>query len=155
MYRKTMMRTLLVCAVLSAMAAAQQANSTPSSDAYSRTDRSKWALQAGSSTADGKPVGDVLIKNATILTATHGRIANGSVLVRAGKIAQVGTPAQIYESPATKFVADFIGSVMPTAPSSAVEKYASLLTQQLFAVRGGLSGLVKPVFVQKRGNFLG
>jgi imidazolonepropionase-like amidohydrolase len=91
MYRKTMRRTLLVCAVLSATAAAQQANSTPSSDAYARTDRTKWALQAGSSTADAKPVGDVLIKNATILTATHGRIPNGSVLVRAGKIAQVGT----------------------------------------------------------------
>ncbi len=28
-----------------------------------------------------------------------------------GQIAQVGTPAAIYESPATKFVADFIGSV--------------------------------------------
>lgn len=28
-----------------------------------------------------------------------------------GKIVQVGTPAVIYESPATKFVADFIGSV--------------------------------------------
>ena len=28
-----------------------------------------------------------------------------------GKIAQVGTPSDIYESPATKFVADFIGSV--------------------------------------------
>ena len=28
-----------------------------------------------------------------------------------GKIVQVGTPAAIYESPATKFVADFIGSV--------------------------------------------
>jgi putrescine transport system ATP-binding protein len=28
-----------------------------------------------------------------------------------GKIAQVGTPSAIYESPATKFVADFIGSV--------------------------------------------
>jgi imidazolonepropionase-like amidohydrolase len=33
---------------------------------------------------------DILIKNATILTATHGRIPNGSVLVRNGKIAQVG-----------------------------------------------------------------
>lgn len=28
-----------------------------------------------------------------------------------GKIAQVGTPTDIYECPATKFVADFIGSV--------------------------------------------
>jgi putrescine transport system ATP-binding protein len=28
-----------------------------------------------------------------------------------GRIAQVGTPSDIYESPATRFVADFIGSV--------------------------------------------
>jgi putrescine transport system ATP-binding protein len=28
-----------------------------------------------------------------------------------GRIVQVGTPAQIYESPATRFIADFIGSV--------------------------------------------
>ena len=28
-----------------------------------------------------------------------------------GRIVQVGTPADIYESPATRFVADFIGSV--------------------------------------------
>lgn len=34
---------------------------------------------------------DMLIKNATVLTASHGRIPNGSVLVHAGKIAAVGT----------------------------------------------------------------
>ena len=28
-----------------------------------------------------------------------------------GRIVQVGTPSEIYESPATRFVADFIGSV--------------------------------------------
>ena len=43
---------------------------------------------------DRKPVlhtgGDVLIKDATILTVTHGTIANGSILVRGGKIKAVG-----------------------------------------------------------------
>src|SRR5690242_3506344 len=33
---------------------------------------------------------DVLIKNAIVMTVTHGKIANGSVLVRGGKIAAVG-----------------------------------------------------------------
>ncbi len=43
---------------------------------------------------DRKPAlhtgGDVLIKDATILTVTHGTIANGSILVRGGKIKAVG-----------------------------------------------------------------
>lgn len=44
-----------------------------------------WAQQpAGKS-------GDVLIKNATLLTATHGRIEHGSVYVKGGKIAAFGT----------------------------------------------------------------
>src|SRR5262245_44493795 len=34
---------------------------------------------------------EMLIKNATILTASHGTIQNGSILVRDGKIAAVGT----------------------------------------------------------------
>src|SRR5580693_4103554 len=34
---------------------------------------------------------ELLIKNATILTASHGTINNGSILVRNGKIAEVGT----------------------------------------------------------------
>jgi imidazolonepropionase-like amidohydrolase len=34
---------------------------------------------------------EMLIKNATILTASHGTIKNGSILVRDGKIAAVGT----------------------------------------------------------------
>lgn len=36
------------------------------------------------------PSRDLLIQNATLLTATHGRIANGSVVVHAGKIAAFG-----------------------------------------------------------------
>lgn len=34
--------------------------------------------------------GEVLIKNATILTASHGTIENGSILIRGGKIAAIG-----------------------------------------------------------------
>jgi imidazolonepropionase-like amidohydrolase len=35
--------------------------------------------------------GEVLIQNATIMTASHGVIKNGSILIRDGKIAEVGT----------------------------------------------------------------
>ena len=37
------------------------------------------------------PQPDLLIKNGTVLTVTHGVIQNGSVLVHNGKIAQIGT----------------------------------------------------------------
>ncbi len=37
-----------------------------------------------------KTGGDVLIRNATVLTVSHGRLENGSILVRSGKIAEVG-----------------------------------------------------------------
>ena len=33
----------------------------------------------------------ILIKNATLLTVTHGNIEHGSILIRDGKIAEVGT----------------------------------------------------------------
>src|SRR6202161_3469574 len=42
----------------------------------------------GSSTPAGNPI---LIQNATILTITHGNIEHGSILIRDGKIAAVGT----------------------------------------------------------------
>ena len=34
--------------------------------------------------------GETLIRNATIMTASHGTIVNGSILVRDGKIAEIG-----------------------------------------------------------------
>jgi imidazolonepropionase-like amidohydrolase len=48
-------------------------------------------LAAGASSA-AKPAAptETLIKNATILTASHGTINNGSILIRNGKIAEVG-----------------------------------------------------------------
>jgi len=52
----------------------------------------------------------------TFIVVTHDQeeamtLSSRMGVMNHGKIAQVGTPAQIYESPATKFVADFIGSV--------------------------------------------
>ncbi len=38
---------------------------------------------------------EILIKNATIMTATHGTIENGSILIRNGKIAAVGKVADV------------------------------------------------------------
>ena len=56
-------------------------------------------------------VPDLLIRNGTILTVTHGVIQNGSVLVHDGKIAQVGTNIS---APAGATVIDASGKyVMP------------------------------------------
>jgi imidazolonepropionase-like amidohydrolase len=54
---------------------------------------SAWAQQAqpnAPAQQNAGPARDVLIKNATVLTVTHGRIEGGSVLVRNGKIAEFG-----------------------------------------------------------------
>ena len=47
------------------------------------------ALRAQVSSAQKN--GTILIKNATLLTVTHGNIEHGSILIRDGKIAEVGT----------------------------------------------------------------
>ena len=48
-------------------------------------------LAAGvSSSVTATAPGETLIKNATIMTASHGTINNGSILIRDGKIAEVG-----------------------------------------------------------------
>ncbi|HEY0339596.1 MAG TPA: ABC transporter ATP-binding protein [Steroidobacteraceae bacterium] len=52
----------------------------------------------------------------TFIVVTHDQeeamtLSSRMGVMNHGKIAQVGTPAAIHESPATKFVADFIGSV--------------------------------------------
>jgi len=39
--------------------------------------------------------GEVLIKNATVMTASHGVIENGSILIRDGKIAAVGKNSEV------------------------------------------------------------
>jgi imidazolonepropionase-like amidohydrolase len=49
------------------------------------------------------PKGDVLIKNATLLTVTHGRVEHGSVYVKDGKIAAFGAKV---DAPASATVVD-------------------------------------------------
>jgi adenine deaminase len=48
---------------------------------------------------------DILIRDATILTITHGKIEHGSILVRGGKIAAVGANDQV-TAPANATVID-------------------------------------------------
>src|SRR5437588_4248269 len=68
------------------------------------------ATQA-TATQPAGPQPDLLIKNGTVLTVTHGVIQNGSVLVHNGKIAQVGTNIA---APAGATVIDATGKfVMP------------------------------------------
>jgi len=38
---------------------------------------------------------DIVIKGGTILTVTHGTIQNGSILIRNGKIAEVGANVNV------------------------------------------------------------
>jgi ABC-type Fe3+/spermidine/putrescine transport system ATPase subunit len=50
----------------------------------------------------------------TFVHVTHDQeealeLADRVAVMRAGRVAQVGTPAEIYDAPATRFVADFIG----------------------------------------------
>src|SRR5271167_1666852 len=52
---------------------------------------------------------DVLIKNATVMTATHGTIKNGSVYIKDGKIAAVG---ESVKAPASATVIDAEGKYL-------------------------------------------
>src|SRR5438270_1331671 len=63
------------------------------------------------STSQPAPANDVVIKNGTILTVTHGKIENGSIYIHNGKIAAIGATVQ---SPANAQVIDATGKfVMP------------------------------------------
>ncbi len=48
--------------------------------------------------------GEILIRNATIMTASHGTIENGSILIRNGKIAAVGKAAEVKGSADAKII---------------------------------------------------
>lgn len=70
-----------------------------------------WALFASAQTSKPPQPEDVVIKNATILTVTHGTIENGSILIHNGKIAEVGKSVS---APANAKVIDATGKyVMP------------------------------------------
>ena len=69
----------------------------------------------------------------TFVYVTHDQgeaLAMGDRLAvfNAGRLVQVGTPAEIYEHPATRFVADFVGSsnVLPPGDRSSARRAAHL-----------------------------
>lgn len=89
----------------------------------------------------------------TFVFVTHDQgealsMADKVAVFNEGKVAQVGTPAEIYERPATRFVADFVGSsnVLPpdiTARFGGPAKWASLRPESIqLAKSGPVSGAV-------------
>ncbi len=72
----------------------------------------------------------------TFVFVTHDQgealsMADKVAVFNEGKVAQVGTPSEIYEAPATRFVADFVGSSNVLAPDVTAQfggpkKWASL-----------------------------
>ena len=80
------------------------------SDSQNSTSQNPGSTQAPAAQPASQPA-DLLIRNGTVLTVTHGVIQNGSVLVHNGKIAQVGTTIP---APAGATVIDATGKyVMP------------------------------------------
>lgn len=58
--------------------------------AFAQTGSSAKLATRGGSAAPVSAPGETLISNATILTASHGTVNNGSILIRDGKIAEIG-----------------------------------------------------------------
>jgi imidazolonepropionase-like amidohydrolase len=98
---------LAVAALLLAAAAAAQTRG----DSQSLAAQAPGPIGVPAATSPAGPQTDLLIRNATVLTVTHGVIQNGSVLVHNGKIAQVGSTIA---APAGATVIDATGKfVMP------------------------------------------
>ena len=69
-----------------------------------------WGQQAASPSSHN----EVLIKNAVVMTVTHGNVQNGSVYIKDGKIAAVGKDVS---APSTATVIDAGGKYLPRASS--------------------------------------
>ncbi len=75
-------------------------------------------------------------------------MADSLAVFNAGKIAQIGTPAEIYSQPRTRFVADFVGSsnILPPQLTQALggpARWSSLRPEALrLADQGPLTGPV-------------
>ena len=113
-----MKKTLFLAGALVAQVAYGQTDTAPKPVVAATTDKSTPAKAAPAvilpfeTAADRKPKlithGDVFIKNGRILTATHGTIEKGSILIRDGKIVAIGN----VEAPAGVPVIDATGKVV-------------------------------------------
>jgi len=91
----------------------------------------------------------------TFIFVTHDQgealsMADRVAVFNLGKLVQIGTPEEIYRTPSSRFVADFVGSsnVLPpefTAALGGEKKWASLRPEALQVVRGGGGAVVGTV----------
>jgi putative spermidine/putrescine transport system ATP-binding protein len=91
----------------------------------------------------------------TFVFVTHDQhealsMADSLAVFNEGRIAQIGTPAEVYARPRTRFVADFVGSsnVLPPALTQALggpEKWASLRPEAVRLVPANAARLSGPV----------
>ena len=91
----------------------------------------------------------------TFVFVTHDQhealsMADALAVFNEGKIAQIGTPEQVYARPATRFVADFVGSsnVLPPEVTRALggpSEWSSLRPETLRIVATQGAGLTGPV----------
>ena len=99
----------------------------------------------------------------TFVFVTHDQhealsMADSLAVFNDGKIAQIGTPSDIYNKPRTRFVADFVGSsnVLPPALTQAFggpEKWASLRPESIrIDPKAALTGTVLSVRYLGAGN---
>jgi putative spermidine/putrescine transport system ATP-binding protein len=99
----------------------------------------------------------------TFVFVTHDQgealsMADSLAVFNNGRIAQIGTPAQVYNRPATRFVADFVGSsnVLPPALTQALggpARWSSLRPEALRpAATGPLTGTVTATRYLGAGN---
>ena len=85
----------------------------------------------------------------TIVYVTHDQVeamtlADRIVIMKDGIIEQIGTPLELFETPATKFVATFIGSPSMNMISSTIEKDKDRLVMKT------QDGLIIPVPISKK-----
>ncbi len=99
----------------------------------------------------------------TFVFVTHDQgealsMADSLAVFNDGRIAQIGTPAEVYARPKTRFVADFVGSsnVLPPALTQALggpAKWSSLRPEALYpASDGQLTGTVTSLRYLGAGN---
>ncbi len=91
----------------------------------------------------------------TFIVVTHDQqeamtLASRMGVMDHGRIVQVGTPAEIYESPATRFVADFIGSVnlfegqITGAGRDSLNIHCTELGGEVHVISAGSAGSAEP-----------
>lgn len=83
----------------------------------------------------------------TILFVSHDldeafRIGNRIAIMQAGRIVQLGTPAEILRKPANAYVADFIGNINPGGILTAADIMTPITSRE--QLQASVSGTVKP-----------